>query len=256
MFRNFIVTAIRVAFKQKLTTTLNILGMALGIAVSIILIMHVQYELSYDKHIPDIDKVYRLANYSNHDKTRNWVVTSTQIFHEIPEFFPEVKTAVRLRQVGNLTLGLNIENGEQIQFEESGGYYADSTVFDVFGIELLAGKPIDFYNDMHSLVITKSMAKKYFGDLNPIGKQLKTTNNLYTIKGVIDDCPRNSHMNYSYFIPYKLWKKNFLNAGYNDLYYAKGWAGVFNYIRLKENANFETVEKRMDEFTVHYYTPD
>ena len=256
MFRNFIVTAIRIAFKQKLTTSLNIIGMALGIAVSMILIMHVRYELSYDKHVPNAERVFRVTSHVYADNNRNWAQTSSQLFYELPKFFPEVESVVRIRSKYNMSFIHTLESGEEIQFEEKRGFYADSTVFDVMGLELLKGLPIDFYNDIYSLVISESMAAKYFGDEDPIGKQLESGGTLYTVKGIFPDCPENSHLIYDYFIPFKLFKNFFLNMGYDDLYYARGWAGMMNYVRLKENADIKSVLDRMDDFTVYYLTPD
>jgi len=257
MFKNVIITAVRVAFKQKLTTLLNILGIALGIAVSIVLIVHIRYETSYDKHIPDVDRVYRITNQIFGENPRHWATTSTPIFYEITDFFPEIAHAVRLRPIGNFALSFEKENGEKVRFEETNGYSADSTVFDVFGIELISGNPIDFYEDMLSVVITESMAERYFGDDNPMGKQLNIegTDMYVTVNGVIPDCPENSHMNYSFLLPLKTVRAQMVEGGMADLYYSKGWAGLYNYIRLKENASFEAVQDRMDEFTFHYYAP-
>ena len=155
MFRNFIVTAVRIAFKQKLTTSLNILGMALGIAVSMILIMHVRYELSYDKHVPNAERVFRVTSHIYADNSRHWAQTSSQLFYELPKFFPEIESVVRIRSKYNMSFIHTLESGEEIQFEEKRGFYADSTVFDVMGLELLKGLPIDFYNDINSLVISE-----------------------------------------------------------------------------------------------------
>jgi putative ABC transport system permease protein len=257
MLKNVLVTAFRVAFKQKLTTLLNIIGIALGIAVSIVLIVHIRYETSFDKHIPDVDRVYRITNQNFGENPRHWATTSTPLVYEITEFFPEIEHAARLRPIGNLVLSFENENGEIIQFEEAHGFSADSTVFDVFGIEFISGNPVDFYEDMLSIVITESMAERYFGEEDPMGKQLQIEGGeaYVTIKGVIPDCPENSHLNYSFLMPMKTIRARMVEGGLEDLYYSKGWAGLYNYIRLKENASFESVQDRMDEFTYHYYAP-
>lgn len=257
MFKNVLVTAFRVAFKQKLTTLLNIIGIALGIAVSIVLIVHIRYETSYDKHIPDVDRVYRITNQIFGENPRHWATTSTPLVYEIQEFFPEIEHAARLRPIGNLAFSFENENGEIIQFEEAHGFSADSTVFDVFGIELISGNPVDFYEDMLSLVVTESMAERYFGEEDPMGKQLQIEGGeaYVTIKGVIPDCPENSHLNYSFLLPMKTIRARMVEGGMAELYYSKGWAGLYNYIRLKENASVESVQDRMDEFTYHYYAP-
>ncbi len=257
MFKNIVVTAFRIAFKQKLISLLNIIGIALGIAVSLVLIVHIRYETSFDKHIPDVDKVYRVINNGQGENSRAWATTSTPILEEITDFFPEIDYATRIRPIGNMALSYENENGEKVRFEETGGFNADSTVFDVFGIDLIAGNPLDFYEDMFSLAITETMARRYFGDDNPMGKQLmmEGDNTILTVKGVLPDCPENSHLDYSFFVPYKSFKSMILNAGYSDLYYSKGWAGLYNYVRLKENTSAESVRSRMDDFTIHYYAP-
>ncbi len=256
MFRNFIVTAIRVAFNQKLTTILNILGMALGIAVSMILLMHIRYELSYDKHIPASERVFRVSSQNYGDNGREWAQTSSQLIYELPKFFPEVESAVRLRQASSMTFFYKPKNGDVIQFEEDNGFHADSSIFEVFGLQLIEGTPDDFYSDINSLLISESLAKKYFGNESAIGKQIETIGNLYTVKGVFPDCKQSTHLYYEYFMPFKKFKKDILSWGYVDLYYARGWAGMFNYVKLKESADIESVLERMDDFTVFYRTQD
>ena len=115
MFKNIVVTALRVAFKQKLITLLNILGIALGIAVSIVLIVHIRFETSFDKHIPDVERIYRVINSSHGENAREWATTSTPIFEEITDFFPEIEHAVRMRPIGNRAFSYENELGSGLR---------------------------------------------------------------------------------------------------------------------------------------------
>lgn len=254
MFRNFIVTTLRIAYKQRLTTFLNVIGIALGVAVAIILIMHIRWELSYDKFVPNADRIFRVTSENFGDNQMHWAKTSTPINSEICKFFPEIEAAVRICPTELPPLTIKKENGEIVKFEVKGGFFADSSVFDVFGISFISGSQSLFYSNINSIVLTESLAHKFFGEANPIGKQISTTVNsdVYIVNGVVPDCPENTHWKFEYLLPYSMFKTELIKYGYAELYYSRWWAGVYNYVKINDRAQLKGVFSRMNDFTVQY----
>ncbi|RPH33727.1 MAG: FtsX-like permease family protein [Bacteroidales bacterium] len=253
MFRNFIVTTLRIAYRQRLITFLNVISIALGVAVSIVLIMHIRWELSYDSHVPNADRVFRIISENYGDNQMYWAKTSPPLNKEICDFFPEIEAAVRVCPLDIPPFVIKKENGETVKFEEKGGFFADSTVFDVFGIKLIAGSKSAFYTDLNSIVITESLALKFFGNADPIGKQLVTEGNtdIYIVRGVIPNCPKNTHWEYDFLVPFSLLRSIMLDSN-KELYNSRWWAGVYTYVRIDEKAKLNNVLARMDDFTVQF----
>ena len=251
MIRNFLITTLRLLHRNKISSTLNILGLSLSIAVCMIIVMHVQYELSYDKHFPKHDRIYRVTWGISGDNARQWAQTAPLIAEEIQPFFPEVEKTLRIKPFGGLTLKYIPNKGQPRSFDENRGCFADSTVFDVFDLQFISGNKETALNDFNSLVITRSMAEKYFGPEDPYGKILKWEDQgvELTVSGVIEDIPKNSHWVVDFIVPYKKFREFVINSGLKDLYYAKDWAGLFNYVLLKENTSFQNLRKKFPAFT-------
>lgn len=250
MIKNIVKTAIRFSVKNRLVTILNLIGMAIGIAASLILIMHVKYEFSYDDYVPEKGRVFRIIKLDFGEDEDSWAATSPQLLEEATLYFPEIEKAVRFKTIRNALFTKENENGELISFEESGGFYADSTVFDVFGINLIKGSKLDFYSDINSLIISKSIADKFYGKIDPIGKEIAINGELFAVKGVMPDCPVNSHIHYNFLLPYKRFK---YLARESSIYQSRDWGGVYTYVKIKENVHLKDLRKKFADFTEMYY---
>lgn len=187
----------------KTLSILNIIGLAVGISTSVLLLLFVAVELSYDRFHPDRERIYRVTTKVNSpDGQVLYLPTclgwTPEVIHE--QGFPEViATRVYRNQLGN-----NLWNGwkDQVRF-----YYADSTFFDLFGFRMLAGDPGRTLNEPGTVVISKSMAEKYFSDRDPLGKSIEIYKNFYKVCGVMEDVPFNSHLQFDVLISFVSLKK-------------------------------------------------
>ena len=190
MFKNYLHIALRNIKKHKGYSLINILGLAIGMACCILITSYVLYELSYDKYHENAGSIYRLKSDAQiGDNHLHIPKSSPPMSGYMVENFPEVTNAVRFRELGNAPVRYR-EN----QYYEDRIYYTDNSIFDIFTFPLLIGDPKTALKTANSIVITEDVAKKYFGEEDPIGKVLTVDeSDDYTITGVLSNVPRNSH---------------------------------------------------------------
>ncbi|WP_288371751.1 ABC transporter permease [uncultured Algoriphagus sp.] len=195
MFKNYFKIVFRNAKKHPLYVFINLFGLAIGMAVSLVILLYVRYELSYDNYHQDVDRLYRVS--------RAWFNPSGEeslhLGHAAPPFgpliqsdFPEdVEASARLTNADPL-----VKNGED-SFVEENFFFADPEVFDVFGWELLEGESREALKQADGLILTEETAQRYFGDQSAVGKDLliEIQGMQFTmqVRGVIKDIPENSH---------------------------------------------------------------
>ncbi len=174
---------------------LNVGGLALGLTCFILIGLYVQDEVSYDRHHEKADQIHRIGLHIFLDGTEsNFATVAAPVAAGLIDNFPEVSAATRLSRGGFPLLRYNDK-----AFSEERFYWADSTVFDVFTMPFLAGEPKTALTTPYSVVFTESMAKKYFGDEDPMGKTVNMDGRQdYTITGVIEDAPQASHFHYDF----------------------------------------------------------
>ncbi|WP_026950266.1 ABC transporter permease [Algoriphagus mannitolivorans] len=195
MFKNYFKIVFRNAKKHPMYVLINLVGLAIGMAVSIIILLYVQFELSYDNYHPDGDRIYRVSRaWFNPDGE-----VSLHLGHTAPPFgpliqsdFPEdVEVSARLFNFDPL-----IKSGGNA-FEEDRFFFADQETFDVFGWKVLEGEGKSALNQADGLVLSESTAKKYFGNSPAVGNELLVLLNgqemTFQVRGVIEDMPENSH---------------------------------------------------------------
>src|SRR3954464_5469483 len=170
MFRNFFKTAFRNITRHKGFSFINIAGLTFGLTACILIGLFVWDENQYDKFLPNGDRVYRVFDeYTNHEGTKEMAVSSPMFATTLQQDFPEVeKTARVMMQAQYKTL---FEVGKNKLYEES-GFFVDSTFFDVFPLSFIQGSPVKALDKPASVVISQEMAERFFGDENPVGKQM------------------------------------------------------------------------------------
>lgn len=248
MLRNYFKTAFRNLSKSKGFSAINIVGLASGLAVCLLIIMYVTDELQYDHYNEKFDRIYRI-NGDLHFGGHHFDIAQTPdpLGAALKENFPQVEQYVRLRNHG----GILVKKGNQ-NIQEDGVILADSTLFDVFTLPMLAGDPRSALTEPNSVVITESTAKKYFGTQNyqeVIGKMLVVNDtSLYKITGIIKDVPKQSHFHYDFFVcmygqlaPYEInqWVSNNFNT----------------YVVLREGADPEKLGSVLDDFVMNCVEP-
>jgi putative ABC transport system permease protein len=187
MFRNYLVVALRNLWRHRGYSLINIFGLAIGIASSILILLYVVNELTYDRFHKRSDQIYRVWIRGSMPATEmRHAQTSPPMAEALLNDYPEVEQVVRLNQAG----GWMVRSGERMFHETEREFiFADSTFFDLFSFRLIKGDPGTCLRNPRSIVLTEEYATKYFGDEDPIGKTLKIEQdtNLSVITGVMQD---------------------------------------------------------------------
>lgn len=187
----------RIFLKDKFFSILNILGLALGIAVSIILLLILQNDLTYDKYHINHNRIYRLGGHLEATGVDiNGARSARELGTILKEEFPEVQEVVRANNWDHTLVKYQAPGGEEKSFYEENIVRTDSTYFSVFTHTFIAGNPEKCLRDLNTVVITESTAKKYFGDENALDKSLIIDNAQWKVTGVIKDVPANTHLKF------------------------------------------------------------
>ncbi|SHN12181.1 ABC transporter permease [Chitinophaga sp. CF418] len=254
MLKNYLKIAWRNMLRKKAYSAINITGLAIGITCCILITLYVQDELSYDRYNTNFDKIYRVLhayrNPKDVDRNSSPAPEDYQVWGNAPVAptlaadFPEIKKIVRFTSPNTFLL----EHGER-RFQEEGFVFTDSTVFDVFSWKMLAGNPKVALVAPNSVVLTKSVAQKYFGNQNPLGQTLRVDNQeTFTVTGVIEDVPANSHLSFNGLVSmstFRNWRAEIFDEwGYIDFY---------TYFLIPEHTDIKTLEAKIPEFTSRHY---
>jgi putative ABC transport system permease protein len=253
MFKNFLISAFRNLLRNKFYTFLNILGLSIGLAAFIFIFLYVRDEITYDKHNKKYERIYRLEsdfNISNrHDK---FAIVPVPMGPAFKLEFPEVEAFTRLNQVGNSLF----RYGDKEYYEDD-FYFADSNIADVFTIKFIEGSPEKALTEPFTMVLTERIAKKYFGDKNPIGEMITSgSGKSYKVTAVIEDQPSNSHLKYGALLSVTSLEKIIGSKNFNSMEPMAFWnIGVYTYILLNENSNMKSIVDKFPAFYAKYMSP-
>ncbi|MFB6455293.1 ABC transporter permease [Chitinophaga sp. Hz27] len=194
MIHNYLKIAFRNLWNNKAFTAINITGLAIGIATSLIILLYISHELSYDRFNKRAGDIVRVV-FRGHVKTET--MKESHVFPPVAQTLknecPEIEEVVRIKQVG-----APMVNYKEKSFEENNFALADASIFKVFTIPLLSGDPNTALTEPNTIVISKATATKYFGDQNPIGQILHFKNESQDVRitGVYNNIPDNAHFHF------------------------------------------------------------
>jgi len=247
MIKNLLRIAFRNFRKDKWYSILNVLGLTLGITFSLFLIFYITDELNYDRYNEKADRIVRIVSYiQEKDKNTDWTVTQLPLAATLRKDFPEVEQSTRLLS-RERTLFKKGTDG----FYETKIYYADSSIFSIFSYKFIEGNAANALNKPNTIVISKSLAEKYFGkDAQVVGKTMKTVYDLYKVTGVIEDVPKNSHLRFDMLI-----SMSTILKGVNDGQDNWGSFGNFTYVLLKPGTSAEAFNKKLIPMYDKYMAP-
>jgi putative ABC transport system permease protein len=240
VIKNYLKTAFRVILRYRSFSILNVLGLGLGMASSILIFLWVANELSYDKFNANAQNIYRVTtSYLDIHS----VLVPKPVGPSIVAVNPEVIMSTRVKATGSIfTIGNQ-------KFDEKYGFYADTNFLRIFSFPMIAGNPLTALSTAEGVVITESTAKKYFGTTMVIGKTMVSDNNIkgdnLTVTGVLKDIPANSHLKFDFLLPEKLHEKT--------IDYDGSWGNFEGYTYLLTGKNFDPavgmqkVKQQMDE---------
>jgi putative ABC transport system permease protein len=245
MIKNYFKTAFRSLLKNKFYTGINIIGLAVGLATCLTILLYVLDDLNYDKFNSKADRIYRL-NYEIKFGQNYGVAAQSPapMGPEIVKEFPQVEQYTRLRWYG----GFLAKKGEN-NVQEGRVAYADSTLFDVFTLPVIEGNAKTALTEPHSMVITETIAKKYFNATAVVGKTLTINNkDVYKITAVIKDIPRQSHFQFDFFLPFAenpdSRDDDWLSQNYNT------------YILLRKGANPDALTPQINAMNDRHIGPE
>ena len=237
-------SAWRNLLKNKTYMLINLFGLTLGLSVSIFILLFVRDEFNYDKFLPGYEQVCRVQfSAATDDGQEEWATTEGFMIPLMASQFPEVEAAARMLKVDQvMLLGTATE-----KFAQDGILAVDSTFFEVFPFEFIYGDRRTALNSPDGIVITQSMAKKFFGDADPTGKLLTADFGTLTVNGVIADLPKSCHFHFNVVFPLREW--------WDGIDESRGAFAVYSYLRLKRTTNAAEFEVRQlkDWYNRHGY---
>ncbi len=247
---HFLKTFLRNFSHNRLYTAINVIGLAIGLACFTFILLFILDELSYDKYNKDFKRIYRLeADITISDKSQQVAKSSFAIGPTFKKEFPEVEEFVRFRSVDNSFL----KYGDK-QFYEDMLYYADSSVFNVFDHQFIIGSPSHALTESNSIVLTRNLAKKYFGDSNPVGQVMNLGNVINCkVTAVIEDVPANTHLKFNGLISMVSYAQIIGESMFHDLSNIHFWAiRLFTYIKINEQTSIESIHQKFPAFHDKY----
>lgn len=254
MILNYIKIALRNILRNKLHSFINIIGLAIGMACAIMLLLFVRDELSYDKHHSKRDRIYMVQELSRViDKEDYFHTTPFVIGPALKDEYPAIEECVRICMADRMFF---VDKNKEIIGEDGIGY-ADPTVFRVFDHNFIYGSSEGALDNPRTIVLSETLAKTYFGHINPVGKILSWSNGInYTVTGVFKDIPRTSFLRYTALIPMTdLVKirdiKNFESREPDAFFRYIG--NNYTYILLHKKFDIRSIKEDSDRFREKYY---
>ncbi|MCP4724321.1 MAG: FtsX-like permease family protein [bacterium] len=244
MFRNYLKIAIRDIKNQKAFSAIKIFSLAIGLATSVLILIWVQYELSFDMFHENSDSIYRMASsyeFNGIERTAPWF--PRPMGQALKESFPEVIDYARYDHRRNFD---RIQYGDVVDYGST-LLMTDRSFFEVFDFTFLEGNPETALSDLNSVVITEKMAEKFFGDEDPVGKILLFLDKKIPTKitGVLKNIPENSHIQFDYLVP----------VGISDKWWGGGserseWDAAYTsvYLHIRDDFVKDDLERKIVEF--------
>jgi len=241
MLKNYLKIAIRNIVRYKLYSFINISGLAIGVAVCLLVFLFIRHEMSYDRFHLSSDRIYKIIRETGEGNELEGV-TPLPLCEALKTDFPEIE-ALQIRRASNVI------SYEENSFTEKRFCYVDSNFFKVFSFHLIKGNPNTVLDNPNSVVVTEEISKKYFGNENPIGKTILSDNkDPLVVTGVMENVPENSHIRFDFLSP----KSGFIQDWMND------WHPCMfsTYILLPESYSVRTVAQKLPGFLEKYMGKD
>ncbi len=253
MFENYLKSAIRSITKNKFYSALNAIGLAIGISAFIFIFLYVRNEITYDQYHENADRIYRIeSDFNISNKHDQFAIVPIPLAPALKIELPEIESFCRFNDVGNSLFRF----GDK-EFYEENFYFADSTVFDIFTHNILLGNPKTCLVEPFSIVVSESIAKKFFGDENPMGLILESgSGRKYKVTAVMEDMPKNSHLHYDALLSASTFASIVGADNFNSMEPGRFWnIGVYAFVLLKENASMESVHQKFKPIYDKYMKP-
>jgi putative ABC transport system permease protein len=250
MILNYVKLSFRNLLRDSVYAAINIGGLALGIAASIMLVLWVQEELSYDTFHSKADHIYKInAKFNNNGTETVWNITPGPIATFGKQNIPAIEEAVRISDYFGTAL---FTHGDKKITEDRLKAYVDNNFFNVFDVDFIKGNPDKPFPDINSIIISASVATKIFNTTDAVGKVLKLNEEKdYTVAGVFEDFPQNSTLQYVAFFPFEILIRNYSpNVYWKSLESDWGNYNYHTFLLLNERASADSVANQLT--TIHH----
>jgi putative ABC transport system permease protein len=246
MIKNFFINALRNMRKQRGYVILNVSGLAIGLTSFLFISLYVINELSYDRFHRNYENIYRLKVVGQMSGgVLNQAVTCAPLAKAMVNDYPEVLRSTRVTRMGAWL----VQFGEN-RFNEDGVLFADSSFFSVFDFRLLKGDPKTALERPRSMILTEKYARKYFGNQDPMGQRIivEADTILYTVTGVIQDVPDNSHIKFDILASLSSYP-----GRANDQFWISN--NIYTYIEVKEGTRKDVLQNKLGDLVIKYVGP-
>ncbi|HEX6181737.1 MAG TPA: ABC transporter permease [Chitinophagaceae bacterium] len=235
MFRNYLKSAWRNLTRHKGFTMINLFGLTIGLTGCLVIGLFVWDELQYDKSIPGGEDVYRVYEERTDDGVITYGAAVPPMYATFTEQqYPEVSSTARILMSIDKFL---LEVGEKSMYEEK-GWFVDSSFFKIFPLKFIKGDPSTALNAPNTMVISEAMAKKYFGNTDPIDKIITVDKDTLTVKGVLAKLPQRFHLDFNYLM-------SLPTAGISpDRMQRWTWHQFYTYVRLKPGSKVDPLQQK------------
>ncbi len=237
MFKNYLRTALRSLFKNRFYTAINIFSLTVGLSCCVLITLYIAHETSYDKFHSKGNRIARvIMEYSFGGSVTTGNYTSTKVLPAFKKQFPQIEEGVRMVQYERVI------SYEDKLFTEKKVMFADSTFFDLFDFNMVQGNPKQALSGLNKIILTKTAAKKYFSNNDPVGKILfvGSTRIPYQVTGIMDDIPSNSQMRFDMLASFSSLEANQESTYWN--------ANYTTYLLMRSPDDIKTVEAKIPGF--------
>jgi putative ABC transport system permease protein len=248
MFFNFIKIALRNLTKRKAFTAINILGLATGVAVCLLIGKYISFETSYDKFHTNGKNIYRtISSFYTGDIKDEY--DGYDLGPSLATSFPEITAFARIH--GNGSLVSFKENGREFRYRESKMLFADSSLLTMFSFNILHGDRSTALRNTNAIVITESIARKYFGEHDAVGKVLRLhdgwTPGLFEVSAVIQDLPETTHFKFDMLLSIqRLFEADFYRNQ------NQRWDNFHTYVQMRDDVDMDEINKRIPPYIKTY----
>lgn len=248
MWKNYLKVSFRNLQKRKLYTGINLLGLTIAVVSFMAICLYINHEWSYDKMYSGYDRIYRLnQEFRSEGESRLVSSTPSSLIPTLIDEVPEVENGTLVFDL-SIFSSVMVDAGDGNQ-EEKAFAFADENFFEVFDFDLLSGNAEQVLSDPNQLVLTKSTAERYFGNANSaVGKTLKIDQTDYSISGIMEDFPSNSHIDFDFLASFKTHRH-----GKNPEWSPSNY---YTYVKLKEGTDPKIFESKLETIVDKYLGKD
>ena len=248
MLKNYLKIAFRNLLRNKLFSVLNIMGLVIGMVACLLILQYVRFEMSYDTSFKNADNIFRISNddYQEGRLAQRSSTSYINIGRMMINDFPEVQKQTSIRRFRASTMSY-----KQNSFKEKELYLVDPSFLDVFSLRLLKGDRAKALSQPLSIVVTQTMAKKYFGREDPMGKTVVFNGRRnFKVTGVVEDAPADSHFDYSCLI-----SNHRLRKVYKERNFEWAWSNFHVYVLASPGTTAAQLEAKLPSINKKYLDP-